>query len=195
MIQIATTPSVNQVSLLTARIIPISTSITLTVKTRMKPISSRMSTQQMATSRPGRTGLSSITVTISETTKAITPMASTRIIHTTTEAMPGTIPGTTEARAGMIPSTTIVIGMATTRPAIMNLSMLTRRAQSSIGTILRRVHTRGTRRMTRTLRRLRRRNLTMSPSARAGTRSSLLQTTEFLSGKTAPPMEILSSSH
>jgi hypothetical protein len=128
MIQIAATPSVNQVSLLTARIIPISTSITLTVKTRMKPISSRMSTHQMATSRPGRTGLSSITVTISKTTKAITPMASTRIIHTTTEARPGMIPSTTEARAGMIPNTTIVIGMATTRQAITNLSMSTSKA-------------------------------------------------------------------
>ena len=78
---IATTPSVNQVSTRYARIIPSSTSIPLKIKTIMKLISSRKSTRKMATLRHGQTGQSSITVTITGTTKAMPHMAIRRIIH------------------------------------------------------------------------------------------------------------------
>jgi hypothetical protein len=180
----------------------------MTVTTIMKLTSLRKSTQKIiATSRPGQTGQSSKALTITvRTTKTMQLTVSTRAILTTTEARAGTIPTTTEARAGTIPTTTEaragtipiiteVIGMATTRPAITNWSMSTSMASSSTSTILKRVHTRGTKRMTRTIRRLRRRNLITSPSARAATRSSLLPTREFLSGKTSPQRKILSSSH
>jgi hypothetical protein len=72
--------------------------------------------------------------------------------------------------AGMIPITMEVIGMATTRPVTMKMSMLTREASISTHTILKKAHSKDTRRISRTIRRLPRRNLMMSPSARAGTR-------------------------
>ena len=72
--------------------------------------------------------------------------------------------------------------------------MSTNLASSSTSTILGKGLSRGTKRMNRTIRRLQRRILMMSPSARAGTRSSLFPTTECLSGLTTP-REILSSSH
>jgi hypothetical protein len=105
--------------------------------------------------------------------------------------MPGSSVG-----AGIIPTTMEVIGTAAAiRPVTMKMSMFTRAASSSTHTILKKVHTRGTRRMSRTIRRPRRRNIMMSPSAKAGIRSSLLPITESLSGTTAPHREILSSSH
>ena len=152
-------------------------------------------------------GPSSKAVTTMGTPKAMPPMAGTRIIHSKMEArarpkptiteisLSHNSPPITEARARTKPTKTKVIGMATTRPAITNLSMSASMASSSTGTIPKRVHTRGTKRMTRTIRRLRRRNLTMSPSARAGTRSSLLLTRESLSGKKSLQRKILPSSH
>jgi len=107
----------------------------------------------------------------------------------------GIIPITTEAAqvTGIIPTTMEVIGMAaTTRPATMKMSMLTRAASRLTHTILGKANTRGTRRISRTIRRPRRKNIMMSLCARAGTRSSLLPITEYLSGITALPREILS---
>ena len=123
-----------------------------------------------------------------------------RIIKRTAGSSAGTgiIPIVTEAvqAAGITPTTMEVIGMVTAaRPLTMRMTMFTRAVSSSTHTIHKKAHTRGTRRMSRTIRRPRRRNLMMSPYARAGTRSSLLPITECLSGTTAPTREILSSNH
>ena len=125
---------------------------------------------------------------------------STKKIKRTAGSSAGTgiIPIVTVAvqAAGITPTTMEFIGMATTaRPVTMRMTMFTRAVSSSTHTIHKKAHTRGTRRMSRTIRRPRRRNIMMSLFARAGTRSSLLPITECLSGTTAPTREILSSNH
>jgi hypothetical protein len=104
-------------------------------------------------------------------------MRRSRIIKQTADSSVGTgiIPIVTEAvqAAGITPTTMEVIGMATTaRPVTMRMTMFTRAVSSSTHTIHKKAHTRGTRRMSRTIRRPQRRNIMMSPYARAGTRSS-----------------------
>ena len=163
----------------------------------------------MAYSSPGPTGQSSTTPDgppkvmppITSTRSKTQPMrSSTSRIKRKADSSAGTgiIPITTEAAqaAGIIPITMEVIGMAATiRPANMKMSMLTRAASRLTHSILGKANTRGTRRISRIISPPRRRNIMMSLSARAGTRSSLLPITEYLSGTTAPPREILSSSH
>ena len=159
----------------------------------------------MARTRPGKTGQSFSTPTlIGGATTGIPPMTGTGSktqpmrVHIIERGAAGSSAGTRTTAtqvAGMIHTIMEVIGMATTRPATMRMSMSTRRVSGSTSTILGKVRTRSTRSISRTIRRLRRRNLMMSPSARAGTRLSLLPTTESLNGTTALPRRILSSSH
>jgi hypothetical protein len=98
--------------------------------------------------------------------------------------------------AGIIPTTMELIGTATTaRLLTMRMNMPTSMVSSSTHTTIGKALIRGTKRMTRTIRWPRRRNMMMSLCAREGTRSSLLLITEFLSGTTVPPRRILSLSH
>jgi hypothetical protein len=194
-----------KVPLLTARTNPISTSQLTTIPAPMT-LSSGMNTPRMARSRPGKTGQSSSTPSTNGAVPTgippmtahgirIQPMMVRIIILGAAGSSAGTIPSTMPATqvAGMIPTTMKVIGMA--RLATMRMSMSTRRVSGLISTILGKARIRSTRSISRTIRRPRRRNLMMSLCARAGTRSSLLPTTEFLSGTTVPPRRILSLSH